>query len=354
MKIAFDVEGPIANPAFDFTWLCLEYTSKQFYERIKLFDEYDDLRWAYERKKAGHKGKHSTGTTPLISLLAAACEGFTDLRLAQIAGEKLRLSRGAGELLKWLICERGIIPYFITSSYPAVPLLIAMQLFIPSSHIYCTGNQLSKAQISIFDRNPNFDLEIASRSPVELWKKHRVEANRFLSEYLENCVELRDAYNQNRDEKDLLEAQQKIFNEIKDGKLKDSLSKLIMRQEGVMGGHKKRMALESISSDREIAIYIGDGIVDADALEYAKFGIAINCVNSFALQSCKLNIATSNEALLIPVLGRMLERKFEVEKAKRELTGDELIIFSQSDIKAKFDEVKRINNQFREVMKQHF
>lgn len=353
MKIAFDVEGPIASPAFDFSWLCLEQTSGEFYERIKRFDEYDDLRWAYERETGG-QSKHSTGTTPLISLLAAACEGFTDLRLTQMAGEKLRLSRGVGGLLKWLISEKGMIPHFITSSYPAVPLLIAKQFVIPSSHVYCAGNQLSGEQLSIFDSNPSFDLQIASRSPVELWSRHREGARKFLNGYLENCIEMRSAYVENRDKKDLLEGQQKIFSEIKDSQLRDSLTRLILKQHGVMGGHNKRKALSKVSPDPELAIFIGDGIVDADALDYAKYGIAINCTSSYALHSCKLNIATSNEALLIPVLEQIMEGKFEVEKAKRECTGDEFIIFSHRDIKAKFDEVKRINSTFREAMKQHF
>lgn len=349
--VAFDVEGPIANPGFDFTWICLEYTSRQFYERIKLFDEYDDLRWVRERSR--NEDKHSTGTTPLISLLAAACEGFTDLHLTRLAMQKLRLSKGAGELLKWLISERGIIPYFITSSYPAVSLLLGREFIIPSSHIYCAGNQPGKEQLAIFDSHRDFEIELKERSPVEIWNKNQVEAKEFLNKYLENCIELRDTYiqKQKADKTNiLLEAQQEIFREIQHQKLRSSLTSLILNQKGVMGGHNKKKVLQELSPDPKFAVYLGDGIVDADCLEYAKYGIAINCTNSFALQNCKLNIATSNEALLIPVLEQILQGKFDVKKE----SGDELLIFSQSDIKARFEEMKSINGHFREAMRQHF
>ncbi len=341
--IAFDIEGPVASPSFDFTWLCLEQTSKQFYERIKLFDEYDDLRWAHERRRRGIK--HSTGTTPLISLLAAACEGFTDLQLKEIACEKMKLSRGAEELMEWLICEREILPYFITSSYPAVSLLLGRKFNIPSSHIYCAGNQLSGVELLKFDSNPNFDLELRSRSPVELWNKKQAEAAEFLEKYLENCIELRNCYIRNKNSiHSLLRLQRKIFGEIKDEELRAYLINLILKQRGVMGGYNKKRVLRKLSPNPRYALYIGDGIVDADCLEYAKYGIALNCIDSFALNSCKFNIATSNEALLIPIFEQILEGKFNIEQIH---SSDELYIYPQSAIKARYEEIKRMNSYFR-------
>ncbi|MEM2934297.1 MAG: hypothetical protein QXL78_05155 [Methanocellales archaeon] len=346
--IAFDVEGPIANPSFDFTWLCLEHTSKQFYERIKFFDEYDDLRWVHERDKRGTK--HSTGTTPLISLLAAACEGFSDGQLKEIAREKMKLSRGAKELLKWLICEREILPYFITSSYPAVSLLLGRKFNIPSSHIYCAGNQLSREELLKFNYNPDFDVELQLRSPVELWNKKQVEVVEFLEEYLANCLELRNCYLQNQRKgniKALLKLQRKIFEGVKDGELRASLIALILKQKGVMGGHNKKRVLKKLSPDPKYAIYLGDGIVDADCLEYANYGIAVNCINSFALHSCKFNIATANEAFLIPIFEQILDGKFKLEQTR---SSDELIIYPQRDIKNKLDEVKKVNSYYRALL----
>ncbi|MEM2924415.1 MAG: hypothetical protein QXJ68_01835 [Methanocellales archaeon] len=349
--IAFDVEGPIASPDFDFTWLCLEHTSKQFYEKIKLFDEYDDLRWMRERDKRGRK--HSTGTTPLVSLLAAACEGFGDIQLKEIAREKLKLSNGASELLKWLIRERGIMPYLITSSYPAVSLILGRKFNIPSSHIYCAGNQLSRAELFKFDRNPNFELELKRRSPMELWSRKQTEVARFLSEYLENCIELRNCYIQGKNHshiqeyRALLRKQRKIYQGVKDDELRTSLIELILKQRGVMGGHNKKRVLEKLSPNPRYAIYIGDGIVDADCLEYASFGIAINCVNRFALLSCKFNIATGNEANLIPILEEILDGRFNLEKIH---SSDELTIFPPSTIRANFEEVRRVNSYYRALL----
>jgi predicted HAD superfamily phosphohydrolase len=357
--IAFDVEGPIASPSFDFTWISLEQTTKQFHEKIKLFDEYDDLRWERERNKK-IKHKHSTGTTPLISLLATACEGFTDLKLKKIAREKLKLSRGIEELLKWLINERQIIPYLITSSYPAISLLLGRKFKIPSSHIYCAGNQLNRKELLKFDSNPNLNLELHQRSPLKLWRKNQSEAIEFLNKYLENCIELRNLYlyiqekknknNKNKNKnKFLLKQQQKIFREIKDIELKTSLINLILKQKGVMGAHNKKKVLKKLSPDPKYAIYIGDGIVDADSLEYANHGIALNCIDKFALHSCKLNIATANEALLIPILEEILKGKFKL-KIKQNQLSNELYIFNQKDIKAKYEEVKKINSYFRATL----
>ena len=81
--IAFDVEGPIINPNFDFAWLTLENLVKKndlqkLHDKVKVFDEYDDKRWLHERTMEGH----STGATPIVaSLLSIACGAKNDTLL---------------------------------------------------------------------------------------------------------------------------------------------------------------------------------------------------------------------------------------------------------------------------------
>ena len=156
LKFVTDVEGPVTNPGFDFAWLTLDSLShrlkEKYYEKIKRFDEADDGIWLNERNEQGW----STGTTPIISQCLAACDGKTDDDLLAITKQKIVENKGIDEVIKFLK-EEDIEQYFVTSSYPAVSLLLGYKYDIPSSHIHCSGHQLSGIEKLYFDSNRDLE-----------------------------------------------------------------------------------------------------------------------------------------------------------------------------------------------------
>lgn len=349
--IAFDVEGPILNPAIDFAWLSLKKFAKEFYEKVKLFDEYDDLRWVYERDKNGH----STGAMPLVSLCACICKSITDEALFQLAKKNIVENLGVTETLNWLQKKETLI-YFITSSYPAVSLIEGYKHGIKSSHIFCSGYQLTKERAKYFDLKKDLMEELQERSPVSKLKKFQTELFEFLRDYLKNCSELRLAYIKNNVVKiKILEKEQNlIFKKIREKELRNELIYLLYKEKGVMGSHNKKRVLQSISATNENIIYIGDGIVDSDALAYSKYGISLNCTNNYALLSSKINVATNDIANIIPVISNIVEEKFDIEKIKNYLTSEKIKIFSHKDIKNNLEHVKKINSFFKSILREDY
>ncbi|MCS4542459.1 MAG: hypothetical protein HY929_09155 [Euryarchaeota archaeon] len=347
--IAFDVEGPILNPAIDFAWLSLKKFAKEFYEKVKLFDEYDDLRWVYERDKNGH----STGAMPLISLCACICKSITDEALLQLAKKSVIENLGTKEVLDWLK-EKEIPVYFVTSSYPAVSLIEGYRHGIKSSHIYCSGYQLSEEKAKYFNFKRDLTEELRERSPVSKLKMFQTELSGFLGDYLQNCSELRSAYIKNNVSKieTLKKEQELVFKKIREKELREELTYLLYEEKGIMGSHNKKRVLQSISTYENI-IYIGDGIVDCDALAYSKYGISLNCTNDYALLSSKINVATNNIANIIPIISEIIKGNFNVNKIKNDFTSDEIKIFSNNDIKNNLPNIKNINNFFKSILREN-
>ena len=354
-KIAFDVEGPIINPGFDFAWLSFDILSPNikegFYEKTKRFDEADDGIWLAERNKEGW----STGTTPLISQCLAACDGKTDKNLLEFAQQKIMENKGISEIAKFLK-ENNINNYLVTSSYPAVSLLVGYKYDIPSSHIYCSGHQLSSSERRYFDSNRNLEEELRERSPVDILRKYPKELRDFLIKFIDNCCEIYKAYEENNEQqvKELKEKQLGILSgENHDQKLSHELLYLLRIQRGVMGGHKKKTVLELISLNKGI-IYVGDGIVDADPLKYAKYGISVNCTNQYALEASHLNLATDDFSVFIPIFSGIINDNFDIEKMKKETKKYGGILFSNDEIQNNFNKVKETNKEYKTLLKNEY
>jgi predicted HAD superfamily phosphohydrolase len=348
IKIAFDVEGPIWKN-FDLAWLTLEKLvkpeiRKSFYEKVRVFDSYDDLRWIEERARKGH----STGTTPIISSLIAFLSGLRNKHLLSATRSYAKPMEGVGELVDWLR-SRELDPYFISSSHPASALHASYTFGIKSRKTYCSGKQLSKRELEVFDKPRRsmgkrfIDFELGHRFPFEgLGEKG--ELRHFLDSYLELCERMNKVYKAKAkgDLEELKKEQILLLERVKDERLRESLDYLLYRERGVMGGHRKREILEEIGGE---IIYIGDSIVDADALEYSSrngLGIAINCTNKQALLACDLNLVCNSLMELKRVISNFLSgRNLRTKLGRRKL-------FGRKEIEENLEGVIEENRKMRE------
>jgi predicted HAD superfamily phosphohydrolase len=330
--VAFDVEGPVVNPRFDFAWLILEELIKrsdkqELYRKVKIFDEYDDERWRHERETQGH----STGATPIISSLLSIAFGTKNNTLLDIARKNIDFTPGAKELVEWLK-DQKIQPYLISGAHPAAILPVAYELGIASSHVFCNGYQLTQKKAESFDRKrqgktANIEKtlleEIQERFPYDDYSRSEALLE-FLNKYLDVCSRMHAYYLANRiDEKalGLLKAEQEQFlGEVgdKDPRLAEDLWYLLYSEVGLMGAHRKKLALIEIQRrenvGRESLIYTGDGLVDADPLAYSGHGISINCTKEETLLSSQINIATPTVFSLSHVI--------ELSSSGRRLTAE--------------------------------
>ena len=309
--MALDVEGPIINPRFDFAWLTLDELVKggdkqELYQEVKIFDEYDDERWRHERAVIGH----STGTTPIICSLLSIALGTKNSALLSLARKHLQFTPGAKELVRWLKDKKKIQPYLISSAHPAAILPVAYELGIASSHVFCNGYQLTLKKTADLDKKRQAKPatiektlleELHERFPYDEYSGSGALL-KFLKKYLDVCSRMHEHYIAGAiDEKALgpLKAEQeRLLGEVgaEGSKLAEDLWYLLYSEVGVMGGHRKRLALMEIQRreniERANLIYTGDGLVDADPLAYSGHGISINCTNKETLLSSQVNIAT--------------------------------------------------------------
>ncbi len=372
---ATDVEGPVKN--IDFAWLILEKLipkglRSKYIERVKLFDEYDDLRWIHERPFAGH----STGTTPVISALIAVLAGLTNEELLRAAKKYAIETPGAANVINYL--KANNIPlYFITSSAPFVPLIEAYRRDVPSSNVYTMGKGLSDEDKAYFDGmrkagTKPLSQEVNRRFPFTGFgdiEPERRLLTEFLDAYLNVCEEMRIEYlKSDSDEITLTKLGKKQFNllevvEKESPALAAAIGHLLYKEDGIMGAHRKRQVLEEIQNkegvERVDLVYVGDGIVDADPLDYAGLGISVNCTNKEALLSSDINMAIPNMRQLIPVINTINQCKTSDELTsglktlQRFLKGDKTRgrMFLTEDIEADLEGVKKINREFKNLIK---
>lgn len=367
-----DVEGPIISPKIDFAWVTLEELvpedmRSKYLERVKLFDEYDDLRWIHERPLAGH----STGTTPVIAALIAILAGLTNEELLEAAKKYAIETLGAANLINYL--KRKNIPiYFITSSAPFVPLIEAYERGIASSNVYTMGYQLSDEDKSDLDELRKAGMrplsqEIDKRFPFTGFGNMRPERrllNNFLYEYLTICEKLKMVYMEPTPQKEVLEGlimrQSRLLEVVEKESLAlaEALRYLLYDEQGIMGGHRKKQVLEEIQKkegvERKDLIYVGDGIVDADPLEYAGTGISVNCTNEQALLSSDINMAIPDMSRLILVISSIQQfGTEELESLKRfaDSHKSEGRIFLKDDIETDLKGVKTVNREFKNLIK---
>jgi predicted HAD superfamily phosphohydrolase len=381
--MASDVEGPIINPNFDFAWLTLENLVKKndlqkLHDKVEVFDGYDDKRWLHERTKEGH----STGATPMVaSLLSIACGAKNDA-LLDLAKKHLKFTPGAQRLIKWLRDEKQVQPYFVSGAHPAAILPVAYELQIPSSHVFCNGYQLTQKKSESFDklretkRSSNEQVmlkEINERFPYDEYSGSRTLYG-FIENYLDVCSKMNKLYDAKEVDEHGLESfkaeQEQLLGKLESEgeKLAEDLWYLLYSEVGLMGGHRKKLALMEIERrenvGKESLIYVGDGLVDADAFAYAGHGISINCTNREALLSSEMNVATptmfsltvliefiaSNQNLTIQSKD-VLQKKMNEEISAEEGVVPQARVFSTKEIHNSTDVVTQANRLCKDYIK---
>jgi predicted HAD superfamily phosphohydrolase len=381
--VSTDVEGPIINPKFDFAWTMTENLVKEnniidLIDRVKAFDEYDDNRWLYERKAEGH----STGTTPLISSLLTIAYGGDNKLLLKLAREHSTFTPGATQLLAWLKETKRIEPYFISGAHPAAVVPVAYKLGISSSHVFCDGYQLTQREAEDFDErrrekrdenNQTVLSEIRARFPYEKYLNSQ-NLRRFLDRYMELCNKINGLYVQTpvseRTLRSMKREQLSLLGDVRkmDSSLAKDLRYLLYSEDGVMGAHRKKQALTLIEERekvrKEYLIYIGDGMVDADPLAYAGYGISVNCTNKDALTSSRLNVATPNLESLIPLIDFITSGRIMLPESKKDLekeinksissgaqSAPASMLFTANEIKADINGVTQANRLCKDYIK---
>jgi predicted HAD superfamily phosphohydrolase len=346
----FDLEGPVNNPEVDLAWKIIDDLSNlgpEYHDRVQRFDEYDDARWLAERDEKGH----STGTTPLVSLMIAAVDGITDEKLVEYTNDIIKLNPGAKEMLK-SAKEVGDV-YFVTNSYPAAAILTAKkeEIEIPSSRVFTLGYQYYGRDRVRFDRM-KLEEEIERRSPMEVFLKHRDQLKEFLDKYLQACENILAFYEKGEGNlKELIQAHDKIFQEVPNEHLKTNLQYLLLNEEGIMGGHNKAEVFEATARKGEEKFYLGDSIVDADPIDIAEYGISVNCTNKEALMASKLNAVLTNFEGFIPILERIRNGRFDPKEIRLNLSEDWRIIYTPDFIRDNFNEVVNMNRAFKTKLK---
>lgn len=349
-KFVTDAEGVLFPPSLDFAFdsyreLVSKKTKEKFPEElIKTFDEYDDVRWEREREERGH----STGTTPLVIDCVEACDGISDMDLIRSATKVINENPGITELIEFAQDNFGTL-FIVTNSYPALTLLTAYTYGVLSSHVFTHGYQLSKKDRKAMNWE-SLSGEVIKRSPIPELQNEEIE--QFLEKYLKNCSDLLQAYKTNNPEKirELEKGQLELFKKVKDKTLRKTLRYIFVQEKAIMGGHRKVDALRQIDWTGERIIYLGDSIVDADAIKFSRYGFAINCTNKHSLYDAKLNIALSDFSLLIPLLKDISNGRFRFKDAKK-YESEEMKVFLPEEIRKNFDYVKSVNSKFKQQLK---
>jgi len=357
-RAAVDIEGPFVNPKADFAWFTNEIlspeTKKLFpLDLCKTYDGgYDDGRYFHE---LGRSTRHSTGMWPQLSLAIAAYDGKTDDDLIALARKTTKLNPGGDKLMKYLLKNFDAEVYPITSSYPAVALIIAKDLGIPFDQVTTNGFQPPQKHI----HKPDFVDEVKQRSPMRILSQNRKELGKFLVPYVKTCEALAECYGMVP--KDRIRAEEAIgallsrhndlFEDVNDSNLRSTLEYMLLTEEGVMGSHRKVDAMRRVHDDRRLWTYLGDSIVDAMPIEFADYGISINMKDRHALSFSKLNAATTDVSTMIPIFERMLYEDFNPVRLKGELDFEEIRVFTPHDIQKDIEKVIQANGEAKEKLK---
>jgi predicted HAD superfamily phosphohydrolase len=132
---------------------------------------------------------------------------------------------------------------------------------------------------------------------------------------------------------------------------KELLKDLFLRQVAVRGGHNKARIVKDIAPDANV-VYIGDGIVDADPLEFSLYSISLNCTDEFALQAAKINIVTENLSSLLPLLSDLQHGRVSVENIKGRYP--DMRVFDRGDVQNDFQFVGFANAEVRKALKDRY
>jgi len=298
MIVVSDIEGPLVNPKFDLAWELMDKLKDEgkidqnLYDLVKRFDDYDDARWLAERNTMGW----STGTTPVISMLIAAYSGMSDEDIVSFVQDRILINEGIYDMMAFLK-EQDVDTYLVSSSAPQQALIAAKELSVPFSRVFCAGNQLQPSQAALLDCK-DLEASIDMRSVINYLSQHKETLESFVIKYLNTCKRWVDS-KENDEEYNLGSIENYLntmFDEIQDAGLRDTLTYLLRDQNGMRGGYKKAEIITQLKQDNSnaIIVYIGDSVVDTDALRVADFAITTNCTSKLALAVSDINLATQD------------------------------------------------------------
>ncbi len=311
--VLFDVEGPVSNPGVDFAYVMLDLITDvrdKYFDRVREFDEYDDLRWMWERDRGG---SYSTGTTPFITLVLAAIGGLSDRDLVSLAQElsKICVNRGIPELLKSL-SDLGADVYLISSAYPAYPLSIACRLGIPLDRVYTMGYR-GVAVNDVYS-------ETIRRSPLGVLARYRGALAELVDNIFDLARSIRDDIMAGRDPRRDVQRLYSLIKSVRHDDLRETLIRHLVDQSSLMGSRMKADVVRMLRGAYDCVIYVGDSIVDADAMEVSDISISVNCVSPHVLIRSDLCVITEDmrglaEVIRLSLVGRKISDRAELVNA---------------------------------------
>ncbi|MFH1229209.1 MAG: hypothetical protein V1678_02160 [Candidatus Aenigmatarchaeota archaeon] len=358
LEIHSDYEGPMNNCGGDLAWqtyklLVSESTKAKYPEDMcKRYDgDFDDGKYFYSINKSE---RWATGTWPSLSLAIAAVDGKTDDDLIELAGKTVQLAPGVEKMLTYLVETFGPEHvHFETSSYPAAPLMTAKEFGIPFYNVAANGIQrYGKKDITE---------EIKTRSPMGVLSKNKAEVERFLQDYVPVCEKLGSYYvqplnsqslspEQLEDIRSLENQYAELFPKVKDNATREALEGMFLTQEYDMGSHRKVDAMKRFGAKRATTVYGGDGIVDAMPIDWANFGFSINMKDKHALSLSKMNFATADMSLMIPMYESIRNGEFG-SSLQTKLGSEKFAVFTPKEIRRSIEVVVKENGKMKDQIK---
>lgn len=321
--VGLDLEGPVFRPGLDMAWLTVEHLwdagLRPLREPLRRFDAWDDAWYLAERRRRGPR--HSTGALPVVaSLGASGCGAKPDdfLRLAA----RMEKNPGGLDLVRGLAEGRTLL--LLTSGAPALGLSLAREVRLPFERTFTHGLPPARGRRSLRE-------EAARRWPRSLGSP---ALKGFLRGYLHRVPPRPTAVAAARFRREAAALARSL-----PPAPRRLVARLLLREEGVMGGHAKLRALRRFGRPD---VAIGDSIVDAEMVRGARWGIALNCTSASTLAAARLHVAT-DEVARLPEVVEVLERGGD----PRALSGPGLRIFDAKEYRRRPRKALALHREFK-------
>ncbi len=327
MKLAcvLDIEGVVVSPGIDFAHFLLEYLSAlkpelehEVKTRVRVYDEYDDLRWASEYIHSGYS-TYQTGTTPFYVLCLCAGYGLTERDIvdaAQVLAESCQRHGLMADLDK--LFSMYDIVYLASSSYHAFALKVAEYVRISREHVIALGLANTREPEYIVERL----LDCASRADI---------ANMCMLLYYLARYFITRGY----DPKLHRELLSRYVSSLRNRELAQYMQEKIIDQVNISGSRTKARLVEKLRQEGYTVIFVGDSIVDVEAALRANISIAVNPSSSFLAHAATFTVITDNSSGVIELLEHIASTG-DVNALKRVSGQVGIEIYSKSEVSRNF------------------